>query len=101
MPPKYKVKRLKRRPYGDAESESVYVWMCLWHNHHAASSHCIIPHSITSYIMLHQQQELNTKQTLGSYMMNESVPEHEANLRQLQSYQEIFCRQQYHTTTLL
>jgi hypothetical protein len=51
--------------------------------------------------MLHQQQELNTKQTLGSYMMNESVPEHEANLRQLQSYQEIFCRQQYHTTTLL
>jgi hypothetical protein len=34
-------------------------------------------------------------------MMNESIPEHEANLRQLQSYQEIFCRQQYHTTTWL
>jgi hypothetical protein len=67
--------------------------------------------------MSHQQQELSTKQTFGSYMMNESVPEHEANLRQymmnesvpeheanlrqLQSYQENFCRQQFHTTVLL
>jgi hypothetical protein len=101
MPSEYKVERLKRRPYGDAESESVSVRMCLWHKHHVASYHRIIPHSITSYIMSHQHQELSTKQTFGSYMMNESVPEHEANLRQLQSYQENFCRQQYHTIALL
>jgi G:T-mismatch repair DNA endonuclease (very short patch repair protein) len=80
MPPKYKVKRLKRRPYEDAESESVSVWLCLWHKHHAASYHRNIPHSITSYIMSHQQQELSTRQTFGNYMMNESVLEHEANL---------------------
>jgi hypothetical protein len=66
------------------------VDMCLWHKHHATSFHRIILHSITSYIMSHQQQELSTKQTFGNYMMKESVPEHEANLRQLQSYQEIF-----------
>jgi hypothetical protein len=78
-----------------------HVDMCFWHKHHAASYHRIIPHSITSYIMSHQQQESSTKQTFDSYMMNESVPEQEANLRQLQSYQENFCRQQYHTTALL
>jgi hypothetical protein len=71
--------------------------MCLWHKHHAASYHRIILHSITPYIMSHQQQESSMKQTFGGYMMNESVSEHEANLRKLRSYQEIFCRQQYHT----
>jgi hypothetical protein len=47
--------------------------------------------------MSRQHQELSMKQTFGSYMINESVPEHEANLRQLQSYQEIFLSTSYNS----
>jgi hypothetical protein len=69
MPPKYKVKKLKSRFYGDAELKdskdvpkgmqslvysSVSACVCLRHNHHLASYHHIIPHNITSYIILHQ-----------------------------------------------
>jgi hypothetical protein len=37
--------------------ECFRVDMCLWHKHHAASYHRIIPYSITSYIISHQQQD--------------------------------------------
>jgi hypothetical protein len=64
-----------------------------------ASYHCIIPHSITSYIISHQQQSLSTKQShqqqrlstkqiFDDNLINESVLRHKVNLRQLQSYQE-------------
>jgi hypothetical protein len=35
-------------------------------HHHIASYHRIIQHSITSYIISHQQKRLDTKQTLGN-----------------------------------
>jgi hypothetical protein len=52
MPPKYKLKRLKRRPYGDAESKSVSVWICVFGinimlHHIIASFHIALHH--TSY----------------------------------------------------
>jgi hypothetical protein len=48
MPPKYKVKRLKRRLQGDAESESVSVRICAFGInimlHHIIASFCIASH---------------------------------------------------------
>jgi hypothetical protein len=47
------------------------VGMCLRHKHHAASYHRIISHSITSYIMSHQQQDCGEgKLLLSKYAMN-------------------------------
>jgi hypothetical protein len=47
------------------------VGMCLRHKHHAASYHRIISHSITSYIMSHQQQDCGEgKMLLSKYAMN-------------------------------
>ena len=53
-----------------------------------ASYHHIIPHSITSYIILHWWHELNTKSTFGDcFIKNENVLRHkvswEIQLRQL------------------
>jgi hypothetical protein len=46
------------------------VGMCLRHKHHAASYHRIILHSITSYIMSHQQQDcVEGKLLLSRYTM--------------------------------
>jgi hypothetical protein len=60
------------------------VGMCLQHKHHAASYHRIISHSITSYIILHQQQDCaEGKLLLSKYAMNESVLERKILLRQL------------------
>jgi hypothetical protein len=66
------------------------VWVCfrvgmrLRHKYHATSYHRIISHSITSYIMLHQQQNcVEGKLLLSKYAMNESVLEHKVHLRQL------------------
>jgi hypothetical protein len=49
------------------------VDMCLWHKHHAASYHRIIPHSITSYIISHQQQRSSTKQTFSNYSLTRKI----------------------------
>jgi hypothetical protein len=53
----------------------VWVWFCvdMWlqHKHHTASYHRIISHSITSYIMLYQQQDCGeVKLLLSKYAMN-------------------------------
>jgi hypothetical protein len=68
--------------------ESFNVGMCIRHKHHVASYHCIIPHSITSYIVSHQQQKLSMKQIFGNNAMSDNVLRHEANLRQIQFYME-------------
>jgi hypothetical protein len=80
------------------------VGMCLWHKHHAASYHRIIPHSITSYIMSHQQQDYaEGKLFLSKYTMNETVCR--STKHTLSNYnltrQENFRRQQYHTIAML
>jgi hypothetical protein len=50
--------------------------MRLRHKHHVASHHRIISHSITSYIMSHQQQNCaEGKLLLLKYSMNESALE--------------------------
>jgi hypothetical protein len=80
------------------------VGMCLRHKHHAASYHRIILHSITSYIMSHQQQDCaEGKLLLSKYAMNEivcwSAKYTFGNYNS--TCQEIFCRQQYYTTVVL
>jgi hypothetical protein len=75
--------------------------MRLWHKHHVASYHRSIPHSITSYIISHQQQDCaEGKLLLSKYTMNETVCW--STKYTLGNYnltrQENFRRQQYHTT---
>jgi hypothetical protein len=54
MPPKYKVKRLKRRAEGDAESGSGLVWVCDFGIdimlHHIIASFCIALHRTSCHI---------------------------------------------------
>jgi hypothetical protein len=66
---------------------SVSVWACVF-DINIMLHHRIIPHSITSYVISHQQHRLSTKQIFDNNLMNESVLRHEANLRQIQSYQK-------------
>jgi hypothetical protein len=69
-----------------------------WHRHHDASYHRIISHSITSYIMSHQQQD----SAEGKYAMNEIVCW--STKYTIGNYnftcQENFRRQQYYTTAV-
>jgi hypothetical protein len=80
------------------------VGMCLRHKHHAASYHCIILHSITSYIMSHQQQDCaEEKLLLSKYAMNETVcwsTKYTFGNYNL-TCQENFRQQQYYTTDVL
>ena len=46
--------------------------VCLRHQHHFASYHHIIPHSITSYIISHQWHESNTKSIFGECFVKTS-----------------------------
>jgi hypothetical protein len=47
--------------------------VCDWHKHHVASYHCTIPHNITSYIILHQQQRFGTKQVFSNNFVGVST----------------------------
>jgi hypothetical protein len=80
------------------------VGMCLRHKHHVASYHRIILHSITSYIMSHQQQDYaERKLLLSKYAMNETVcwsTKYTFDNYNL-TCQENFHRQQYYTTAVL
>jgi hypothetical protein len=56
-----------------------------------ASYHHIIPHSITSYIILHRWHELNTKSTFGDYFIkNENVLRHKVSW-EMQLHQ-LYCK---------
>jgi hypothetical protein len=62
----------------------VPVWACGCVSSALASSfasyHHIIPHSITSYIILHRWHELNMKSTLGDcFIKNENVLRHKVS----------------------
>jgi hypothetical protein len=56
-----------------------------------ASYHHIIPHSITSYIILHRWHELNTKSTFGDcFIKNENVLRHKVSW-EIQLHQ-LYCK---------
>jgi hypothetical protein len=80
------------------------VGMCLRHKHHVVSYYRIIPHSITSYIISHQQQDCaEGKLLLSKYTMNETVrwsTKYTLGNHNL-TRQENFRRQQYHTIAVL